>query len=98
MNHLKNIPQTYMGMKVIVDDNLTETVEDWSKVRSPSRAKRRMKRGFSQNVVYRKIPSDKIIVMNEPLWGSLSPSKASGVIYMHSEKFRQLVLKSKEYN
>jgi len=38
------------GVRIIEDSNLVDYVEDWSKVRSPSRARRRRKRGFAQNI------------------------------------------------
>lgn len=38
------------GVRIIENKHLTKTVEDWSRVRSPSRALRRMRRGFRQNV------------------------------------------------
>lgn len=44
------------GMPLVKSLAMTETVEDWSKVRSPSRARRRMKYGHRQNVVYRQVP------------------------------------------
>jgi hypothetical protein len=38
------------GVKIITDVNLADMSEDWSKVRSPSRAMRRRARGFPQNI------------------------------------------------
>lgn len=38
------------GLDIFENELLTITVEDWSNVRSPSRAKRRRKRGFPQRV------------------------------------------------
>jgi len=38
------------GSRIVEDRNLVDYVEDWSKVRSPSRARRRLKRGFAQNI------------------------------------------------
>lgn len=35
----------------------TEAAEDWSRVRSPSRAKRRLKRGFPQNIRHYRKPA-----------------------------------------
>jgi hypothetical protein len=43
-------------MRIIENINLVDTVEDWSRVRSPARARRRRKRGFPQNIVYRQVP------------------------------------------
>jgi len=47
---------TYMGMKIIVSEYLVDTIEDWSDCRSPSRAKRRLKRGFPQRLKTRSVP------------------------------------------
>jgi hypothetical protein len=35
------VSERYLGMEVIEDPSLTKAVEDWSRVRSPSRAARR---------------------------------------------------------
>ena len=48
---------TIAGMPIATDINMTVPYEDWSKVRSPSRAMRRLKRGFRQNIVHRRRPS-----------------------------------------
>jgi len=45
------------GVKIIESLHATKTVEDWSRVRSPSRAARRLKRGFRQNIVRREEPA-----------------------------------------
>jgi len=39
---------------LIKSDLLTDYYEDWSKVRSPSRARRRMRYGHKQNVILRR--------------------------------------------
>ena len=46
----------FTGLRIITDINMTETVEDWSRVRSPSRAKRRRKLGHRQNIEWRTVP------------------------------------------
>ena len=43
--------------QIVEDASLVDYVEDWSKVRSPSRARRRLKRGFRQNVIIRATPN-----------------------------------------
>ncbi len=48
---------TYSGMQIIQSVLATEEVEDWSNVRSPSRARRRLKQGHKQNVVTRQRPA-----------------------------------------
>jgi len=40
----------YGAVRIIEDHNLVDSTEDWSRVRSPSRALRRMKMGHKQNV------------------------------------------------
>lgn len=48
----------FNGMRIIEDASLTDPYEDWSRVRSPGRARRRMKRGHRQNVVIRYRPME----------------------------------------
>jgi hypothetical protein len=50
MNDLLN------GMRIIEDWAMVDAVEDWSRVRSPARARRRMRYGHKQNVVIRHVP------------------------------------------
>ena len=45
------------GIQIVETVHATEPAEDWSRVRSPARAKRRMNRGFPQNVVYYRKPA-----------------------------------------
>lgn len=45
------LPSFPSALRIVEDDRLLDYVgEDWSKVRSPGRAKRRRKRGFKQNI------------------------------------------------
>jgi hypothetical protein len=46
---------------------MVDHVEDWSNVRSPSRARRRLKRGFKQNVVIRSVPKKEVLRMGDTL-------------------------------
>lgn len=57
--------QTYMGMKVVTNPLLTKTIEDWSNCRSPTRAKRRWKRGYPQRVHFTKIPDMTILAVGD---------------------------------
>ncbi len=43
-------------VRIVEDATLVDTVEDWSRVRSPARARRRRKRGFRQNITFRSVP------------------------------------------
>lgn len=45
------------GVEIIESIHATKRVEDWSQVRSPGRAARRLKRGFRQNIVVRQEPA-----------------------------------------
>lgn len=49
---------------------MTDTVEDWSGVRSPSRAIRRRRRGFRQNIKVKHVPKSDGFVID-------------GVVYVH---------------
>ena len=63
------------GIKFIVDDVvMSEEVEDWSDVRSPSRAARRRKRGFPQRIRMIRVAKrhglnigDRVIIHSETL-------------------------------
>ncbi len=55
----------------------TEAAEDWSRVRSPPRAKRRLKRGFPQNIRHYRKPACFFV-------------KAENVYYIHPELMRVL--------
>ncbi len=71
-------PGTYLGLKIVIDDELmSEWYEDWSDVRSPGRAVRRRKRGFKQRIVHRKRPKQEFI-------------KFGNTIIMHSERLKIL--------
>lgn len=78
MSHTYDIANdTFMGMRFVASYSMTESVEDWSRVRSPARARRRMRRGFPQNVVVRIAPRKDILVLN-------------GVAYVHPDTFARL--------
>ncbi len=68
LTELKTFPAlvgNFAGINIIEDRNLMVTIEDWSKVRSPSRAIRRLKRGFKQNVVSHQVPDTKIYMVKD---------------------------------
>lgn len=54
---------SYAGMRIIEDRSLVDTVEDWSQVRSPSRARRRRKLGHPQRIVFRQVPKEEVYVI-----------------------------------
>lgn len=55
-----------IGFRIIEDPCMTDTVEDWSRVRSPSRAMRR-RRWHMQNIVYRQVPKKEFYRMGDTL-------------------------------
>lgn len=54
---------TWRGIQIVTDRNMVERVEDWSEVRSPSRAERRRRRGFPQRIKVAVKPSNKVITI-----------------------------------
>lgn len=48
----------------IESEMMTDRIEDWSRVRSPSRALRRMKQGHKQNVVTVEVPKQEAISLD----------------------------------
>lgn len=63
------------AMQIVESLHITTPFEDWSRVRSPARAARRLKRGFRQNIVYGRRPH---------------AVQINGVIHAHPEIVRQL--------
>lgn len=71
-------PKSYMGYKIVVDNNIpaTKRIEDWSKSRSPSRAKRRLKRGFKQHLIVTYEPREDVYIIGDMMvMNSLSYEK-----------------------
>jgi hypothetical protein len=66
-----------LGLQIIESIYLTVPYEDWSDVRSPSRARRRMRRGFKQRIHYLQIPDP-------------NTYRVGGVLHMHPETARKL--------
>lgn len=64
------------GQKIFACDYLTISVEDWSGVRSPSRAARRLRKGHRQNIVHRTVPDPKGYLIG-------------GAFHMHPETIRE---------
>lgn len=67
---------SYSGLRIIRDINMTDTVEDWSRVRSPGRARRRRKLGYPQNIVYRRVPKKDLFRIGDTLVGHPETIKA----------------------
>lgn len=68
----------FNGMPVRTNIFLTVPFEDWSEVRSPSRARRRLKRGFRQRIKHMQIADPKVFVIN-------------GVIHGHPETIMKMI-------
>lgn len=58
------------GVKIVETMTAVEPFDDWSRVRSPARAARRLKRGFRQNIERRYKPA---------------AFQIAGIIYAHPE-------------
>lgn len=52
---------SYCGIRLIADPHMVDVVEDWSEVRSPSRAARRLRQGHRQRIRHREVPKPDII-------------------------------------
>lgn len=67
------VPYTYIPKSEVFEfvesDLMTVLAEDWSRVRSPSRAIRRRKRGFRQNIRYYQAPDPDLKVMGTKIIG-----------------------------
>jgi len=67
------------GARIIESLHMTETVEDWSRVRSPSRAARRLRQGYRQNIRVLQLPRKEAI-----------STDGGRTLIMHPELARQL--------
>lgn len=65
--------------RIIEDDKMVDSVEDWSRVRSPGRAARRRRQGHRQNIVITGKPKTHAISMD-----------GGRTLIMHPEMARQL--------
>lgn len=67
----------YNGYDVFLNDQLVDTVEDWSGVRSPGRARRRRLQGHPQRIVVTGKPKTDIyvfggrMVMHPAVWDQI---------------------------
>lgn len=68
---------SFNGMPIMESLLLTVRHEDWSGVRSPSRARRRIKQGHKQRIKYVDLPSPDLIVTH-------------GIIHGHPETIRKM--------
>ncbi len=71
------LPPRRQPMRIIEDSTLLDITEDWSRVRSPSRAARRRRQGHRQNILVTATPkkeayvNGRIIVMHPALAAQL---------------------------
>lgn len=78
--------RTIGGIRVIESIHMGEPWEDWSKVRSPGRARRRMRRGHRQNIVRRTRPMPGMIQTGDALYGH--PDTIAKVVRALADKHR----------
>lgn len=55
---------------------MVESIEDWSRVRSPSRARRRLRLGYPQNIAIRHVPRKDAITMDGGRTYTMHPETA----------------------
>jgi hypothetical protein len=72
------------GVRIIETLHMVDMVEDWSRVRSPGRARRRRKYGYPQNIRMRAVPKPDGI-----------STDGGRTVYMHPETARLLRALSK---
>lgn len=66
------------GYRIIEDPNMVDTVEDWSNVRSPARAKRRRWR-HRQRIVYKQVPKPNAVVIEAQRIMVMHPDLAAAI-------------------
>jgi hypothetical protein len=57
------------GLKLLSSDAMTVPAEDWSQVRSPGRARRRLKRGHPQRIRHYPAADPKVIITRDAIIG-----------------------------
>ncbi|WP_262027168.1 hypothetical protein [Microvirga sp. Mcv34] len=57
------------GVQVRTDETLVNLVEDWSRVRSPSRAARRRRQGHRQNIARVQVPKPDVFMVGNIMVG-----------------------------
>ena len=73
------------GVRIIESLLMVDTVEDWTNVRSPSRAERRRRYGHRQNIVVRNVPKKEAISLDGGRTLTMHPEMA--------RLFRELIKK-----
>jgi hypothetical protein len=68
------------GIRILASEHMpTDTVEDWSRVRSPGRAARRRRQGHPQRIGYRQEPKRMVV-----------HDTAQNVLYVHPVIFDEI--------
>lgn len=78
-------------MRIIKSLHMVESIEDWSRVRSPSRAERRRKMGHRQNVVVRLVPRKDAISIDGGVTYMIHPETAKELDRLMSQASRPSV-------
>ena len=55
------IGEPVLGVRVLESEHMTEVIEDWTNVRSPGRARRRMRQGHKQRVEHHTVPRRDVV-------------------------------------
>lgn len=74
------------GLRIIEAIHMVEGYEDWSGVRSPGRARRRLRQGHRQNIVQRTRPMPGMMQTADALYGH--PDTIARVVRAVSERHR----------
>lgn len=74
------------GLRIIEAVNMVEVYEDWSRVRSPGRARRRLRQGHRQNIVQRTRPMPGMMQTGDAIYGH--PDTIAKVVRAISERHR----------
>ena len=56
----------FSGVKIVVNEALTESYVDWSMCRSPARARRRLDQGYKQRVEIKERPKREVVDFTDP--------------------------------
>lgn len=72
-------------MRIVESLHMTTTFEDWSRVRSPSRARRRLRQGHPQNIVVRQVPRKDAITLDGGITYHMHPETARALRAMLPE-------------
>lgn len=76
---------TFAGIRIYQSEVVGEPYEDWSHVRSPSRARRRLKQGHPQRIVKRYKANDSVMMV-----------EAQRAAYVHPHDYPELMKRLSE--